>query len=221
MRLHGPGAGPPVPSEPAAVARGSPDSLGMCRQPGRPRRPAIPAGGSERGASLAHQQIPCRSWLSSRRGRATGSRGWLRCADATHSGQVGIEVILRKEYELIPKGDGSLFRPCHTHAASTCPSSGSWCRAAAFARSPRREPLELQIRAAPPRPVLQDRDSVARSLRYASAGGANMSIPLGSDNGAHPDPGSVNPPRSIGSGTKANTPTLALDDAHRLHEPSP
>src|SRR5213596_1627979 len=77
---------------------------------------------------------------------------------------------------------------------------------------------EIHIRGASPRPVLQDRDSVARSLRQASAGGANMSIPLGSTNGAHPDAVSVNALLSIGSGTKANIRTLVVDDEHSLRE---
>src|SRR5213083_218195 len=78
--------------------------------------------------------------------------------------------------------------------------------------------LGIQIRGAPARPVLQDRDSVARSLRQASAGGAIMSIPLGSNNGAHPDAVSVNALLSIGSGTKANIRTLVVDDEHSLRE---
>src|SRR5882724_7253680 len=45
-----------------------------------------------------------------------------------------------------------------------------------------------------------------------------MSIPLGSDNGAHPDAVSVNALLSIGSGTKANIRTLVVDDEHSLRE---
>ena len=45
-----------------------------------------------------------------------------------------------------------------------------------------------------------------------------MSIPLGSNNGAHPDAVSVNALLSIGSGTKANIRTLVVDDEHSLRE---
>src|SRR6266550_4210763 len=88
----------------------------------------------------------------------------------------------------------------------------------AFHGVARPHPLEIHSRGASPRPVLRDRDSVARSLRQASAGGANMSIPLGSTNGAHPDAVSVNALLSIGSGTKANIRTLVVDDEHSLRE---
>src|SRR6266511_3775607 len=45
-----------------------------------------------------------------------------------------------------------------------------------------------------------------------------MSIPLGSNNGAHPDAVSVNALLSICSGTKANIRTLVVDDEHSLRE---
>jgi DNA-binding NtrC family response regulator len=45
-----------------------------------------------------------------------------------------------------------------------------------------------------------------------------MSIPLASNNGAHPDAVSVSALLSIGSGTKANVRTLVVDDEHSLRE---
>jgi len=67
--------------------------------------------------------------------------------------------------------------------------------------------------------LLQDRDSVARSLRKTGAGGLTMSTPLASNNaGNGADPGNVNALLSIGPDAKARIRTLVVDDEHTLRD---
>src|SRR2546427_9065439 len=77
----------------------------------------------------------------------------------------------------------------------------------------------IRVHPRPNSPLLHYRDSVARSLRNASAGGLIMSTPLQSNNGAHGgDAGSVSAFLSLSSEAKARIRALVVDDEHPLCE---